>query len=163
MVISNYIIGLILLLSGVHPFHVSVSELIYKEDAKTVQVMHRIFVDDFEQTLNKVYNVNLDILVMDNTEAIDSLIEDYLSKRFKVRIDDKARAIIYLGSELEEDVIWCYQEIYKVRKPNVFEITNAILFEEFDDQSNLVHTTLRNELKTVRLTGNERTDRVVFE
>ncbi len=163
MTFSNYIVGLIFVISGWHPFHVTVSELIYKENNKTIQVMHRIFVDDFERTINTVYEVNLDILAMENMRGIDSLVEDYLSKRFAVTIDGKKRELSYLGSELEEDVIWCYQEIYKVRKPKDFKITNTILFEEFDDQSNLVHTTVNKELKSIRLTANERTDGVVFD
>jgi hypothetical protein len=125
--------------------------------------MHRIFVDDFERTLNKAYDVNLDILALENTSSIDSLVENYLSQRFKVTIDGKEKELNYLGSELEEDVIWCYQEIYKVRKPETFEITNTMMFEEFDDQSNLIHTTVRGELKTIRLTLNERTDQVSFD
>ncbi|GAB3327634.1 hypothetical protein GCM10027429_01620 [Marivirga atlantica] len=163
MNISNYIIGLIFVLGSFHPFHVAVTELIYKEDDKAVQVMHRIFVDDFERTLNKAYDVNLDILALENTSSIDSLVENYLSQRFKVTIDGKEKELNYLGSELEEDVIWCYQEIYKVRKPETFEITNTMMFEEFDDQSNLIHTTVRGELKTIRLTLNERTDQVSFD
>ena len=163
MMNTNFIFGLIFTFIGFHPFHVTVTELIYKEDQKAVQIMHKIFVDDFEQTLNKAYNVNLDILAMENTKSIDSLISDYLSKKFKVSINGKEADIIYLGSELEENVLWCYQEIYKVRRPKTFTITNEVMFEEFDDQSNLVHTTLNGELKTLRLQQNEGTELVSFD
>ncbi|PTB95834.1 hypothetical protein C9994_10055 [Marivirga lumbricoides] len=162
MIFSNYIIGLIWVLSGFHPFHVSITELIYKEENKSVQVMHKVFVDDFEQTLNKNYNVNLDILVMTSTEAIDSLVEDYLKRNFSVEINGKKQDIVYLGSELEDNVLWCYQEIYKVRKPEVFTVTNSIMFDEFDDQSNLVHTTVKDKLKTMRLMERNKTDVVRF-
>lgn len=162
MMITNFIYGLIFTLSGFHPFHITVTELIYKEDDKAVQIMHKIFVDDFEQTLNKAYGVNLDILALSNTKSIDSLVSDYLSKKFTVTINGKKEEVVYLGSELEENVLWCYQEIYKVRRPKTFKITNEIMFEEFDDQSNLVHTTLGEELKTLRLQRNEGTDEVEF-
>lgn len=161
--ITNFIFGLIFSINGLHPFHVTVTELIYKEDQKSVQVMHKIFIDDFEQTLNKAYGVNLDILAMDNTEGIDSLVSDYLSKKFKVQINGKDQELVYLGSELEDNVLWCYQEIYKVRRPKIFTITNEVMFEEFDDQSNLVHTTLNGELKTVRLQVGEGTESVNFD
>ena len=163
MMISNFIFGLILSFSGLHPFHVTVSELIYKEEDKAVQIMHKIFVDDFEQTLNKAYQVDLDILALKDTKSIDSLVQDYLSKHFKVSINGKEQEIVYLGSELDANVLWCYQEIYKVRRPKVFTITNRVMFEEFDDQSNLVHTTLNGELKTLRLVENEGEQTVSFE
>lgn len=162
MIFSNYIIGLIWVLSGFHPFHVSITELIYKEESKSVQIMHKVFVDDFEQTLNKNYKVNLDILVMENTSSIDSMVEDYLQRNFSVEIDGKKQEVVYLGSELEDNVLWCYQEIYKVRKPEVFTVTNSIMFDEFDDQSNLVHTTVNTQLKTMRLMGRNKTDVVKF-
>lgn len=160
---TNFIFGLFFAFSGLHPFHITVTELIYKEEAKAVQIMHKIFVDDFEQTLNKAYNVNLDILAMKDTKSIDSLVSEYLSRKFSVSINGKSEEIIYLGSELEENVLWCYQEIYKVRKPKTFQITNEVMFEEFDDQSNLVHTNMNGELKTLRLQQNEATDQVTFD
>ena len=160
---TNFIYGLIFVFSGLHPFHVTVTELIYKEDEKAVQIMHKIFVDDFEQTLNKAYNVNLDILALTDTKSIDSLISDYLSKKFSISINGKKEEIVYLGSELEENVLWCYQEIYKVRKPKTFQVTNKVMFEEFDDQSNLVHTNMNGEIKTMRLQQNEATDEVTFD
>jgi hypothetical protein len=163
MMMTNLIFGLFFTFSGLHPFHITVTELIYKEDAKAVQIMHKIFIDDFEQTLNKAYNVNLDILTLEDTKSIDSLVADYLSKNFSVSINGKREEIIYLGSELEENVLWCYQEIYKVRKPRIFQITNKVMFEEFDDQSNLVHTNMNGELKTLRLQQNEGTDQVSFD
>jgi len=164
MIYSNFIIGFLWVLSGVvHPFYVSISDLVYKEDTKSVQIMHKVFVDDFEQTLNKHYNVNLDILAMKNTAEIDEMLEDYYSKRFSVEIDGKLQEITYIGSELEENVLWIYQEIYKVRKPNRFKITNTVLFDEFDTQSNLVHTELGGEIKTVRLVDGDETQEVEFD
>ncbi len=149
--------------SGLHPFHVSITELIYKENSKSVQVMHKVFIDDFEQTLNKNYKVNLDILAMNDTKAIDSLIKDYISRNFSVEIDGKEKEIVYLGSEREENVLWFYQEIYKVRKPKIFKIENSIMFDEFDDQSNLVHTTVDDKLKTIRLVKGKKTKQVKFK
>ncbi|MGJ3235328.1 DUF6702 family protein [Marivirga sp.] len=164
MLYSNFIIGFFLMLSGMlHPFYVSITDLVYKEDTKSVQIMHKVFVDDFEQTLNKHYNVNLDILAMESTAEIDEMVKDYFSKRFAVSIDGKEQDITYIGSELEENVLWVYQEIYKVRKPKKFRITNTVLFDEFDTQSNLVHTDLGGEIKTLRLTEGDGTQEVVFD
>lgn len=152
------------MLSGMlHPFYVSITDLVYKEDTKSVQIMHKVFVDDFEQTLNKHYNVNLDILAMESTTDLNEMLEDYYGKRFAVQIDGKDREIIFIGSELEENVLWIYQEIYKVRKPKEFRITNTVLFDEFDTQSNLVHTDLGGKIKTLRLTEGDGTQEVEFE
>ena len=163
MIFSNLIIGLLWVFSGVHPFHVSITELIYKEESKSVQIMHKVFVDDFEQTLNKHYHVQLDILSMHSTEGIDGMVSDYFSKRFKVEIDGKATEVVYIGSELEENVLWVYQEIYKVKRPKTFQITHTVLFDEFDDQSNLVHTSINGKIKTIRLTVNDTSKQLIFK
>lgn len=164
MLYSNFIIGFLLMFSGMlHPFYVSITDLVYKEDTKSVQIMHKVFVNDFEQTLNKHYKVNLDILAMESTAEIDEMLEDYYSKRFSVEIDGKEQEITYIGSELEENVLWVYQEIYKVRKPKTFKITNTVLFDEFETQSNLVHTDLGGVIKTLRLTEGDETKQVEFD
>jgi len=100
---------------------------------------------------------------MESTAEIDEMLKDYYSKRFAVEIDGKEQEITYIGSELEENVLWVYQEIYKVRKPKKFRITNTVLFDEFDTQSNLVHTDLGGEIKTLRLTEGDGTQEVEFE
>lgn len=164
MIYSNFTIGFLWVLSGIfHPFYVSISELVYKEESSSVQIMHKVFVDDFEQTLNRHYQVTLDILALESTAGIDEMVKDYYSKRFAVEIDGSRREVIYIGSELEENVLWVYQEIYNVKKPKRFRISNTVLFDEFDTQSNLVHTDLGGKIKTLRLKDGDGPKEVVFD
>jgi hypothetical protein len=163
MIFSNFIYGLLIVINGLHPFYVSVSEVIFKEDAKSLQVMHRIFIDDFEGTLNRHYDRKLDILRMENTTSIDDIIQDYVENRFHVWVEGEKVDFNYLGSEVEKDVIWIYQEATEINKPSEVKIQCTFLFDEFETQSNLVHTTVDDELKTIRLIQDEDTGSVVFE
>lgn len=122
-----------------HPFHVSVCDVEVNESAKAIQISQRIFLDDLEQTLNKVFGTNLVIDEIDFKAERDSLIQAYLADRLKISVDGKELQANYLGSEFEEDGIWCYLEIEKVKRINEIAITSTILFEEFDDQANIIH------------------------
>ena len=54
---------LILFQSVFHPFHVSVSDIKYKEDQKAIQISTRIFLDDLELALRAFTgNEKLDIM-----------------------------------------------------------------------------------------------------
>ena len=59
MMINFLPIVIPLFLSLFHPFHVSVCDVDFNEETKSIQLSQRIFLDDFEQALNKKYEINL--------------------------------------------------------------------------------------------------------
>ena len=134
-----------------HPFHVSVCDVEVNNSAKAIQISQRIFLDDLEQTLNKVYGTKLIIDDEELQTKRDSLIRVYLAERLKFKVDGKPRIANYLGSDFEQDGIWCYLEIEKVKKVKNLEVTNTVLFEEFDDQANIIHFKYGEHERSVKL------------
>jgi Zn-dependent metalloprotease len=132
---------IILIGSWFHPFHVSVSNIIYKADQKVLQVEQSIFLDDFEEALRDFSgNQKLDI-TEDDSEAINALVKKYLSQHFKVTVDDKSIQMAYLGNEiiLDDNVMWCYYEAEKIKSFGSFKVMNDLLTEKFSDQENIIH------------------------
>jgi len=146
-----------------HPFHVSICEIDHDEKTNALQITHRIFLDDLEEGLNAFYNENLDLLNPKDPDKINRLVEDYLSSRFAVIVNGKVKKIDYLGNEMGKDVMWCYMEITKVKKLNTIEIEDKVLFETFDNQSNIIHVDYRNQIKSLRLVSNKSRDLITFE
>ena len=58
----------------------------------------------------------------------------------------------FLGTERDGAAIVCYFEIEKINRAKTIEVANNVLFELYDDQSNLVHITYNEPVKSVRLT-----------
>ncbi|WP_425389789.1 DUF6702 family protein [Ekhidna sp.] len=156
-------LALILFQSVFHPFHVSVSDIKYKEDKKAIQISTRIFLDDLELALRAFTgNEKLDIMDEGSWDFINTNLEKYLLDRMKLW-DEKGREyeLNYIGAEIEEDVMWCYIEIEKVKKLKQVKVWNAILHEVWSDQENLVHFRAFDDVQSARLFAGEDTE--VFE
>lgn len=151
MMIIFFKLLLILLPKDLHPFHVSVCDVEFNREAKAIQVSQRIFVNDFEQALNKKFNLNL---VIDDTATAslrDSLISVYLQDNLTIYADGKQKEPDFLGTEFEEDGIWCYIEFDGVKRAQTIVVESTILLDLFDDQANIVHFKVGEYEKSVKL------------
>ena len=147
-----------------HPMHVSVTEVEYSEKSKALQITSRIFIDDLELSIRrKVNSESLDLLQPGNGMTTDQLVSAYLSDHIKIKLDGKPVKINYIAHEIEDLAIICYLEVENVKKIKSLEITDTVIQETHEDQSNLVHITYKGPVKSYRLTREKPTDIFKFE
>jgi len=146
-----------------HPFHVSVCEIDHNPDTKSLQITHRIFIDDLEQGINTSNNSEYDLYDPQNPQLRDQLVKDYLLENFTILVDGKKKKMNFLGLEVDTEAIWCYVEIEGVRKLKELEVHNSLLMEIFPDQANIIHVTFEGEVKSVQLIGDKTSETVSFE
>ena len=137
----------------IHPFHVSVSDIKYKEKQKAIQISMRIFLDDLELGLQTYTGNNkLDIIKVANTDFLDKILKKYMTERIKMwDSKNKMYDIKYIGAEIENDVMWTYLEIEKVKKLKRIKIHNSVLHEIWGSQENLIHFRAFDEVQSIRL------------
>jgi hypothetical protein len=159
------IFSFLLSLAGLfHPIHLSVTEINYSEKDKTLQISTRMFIDDLELSIQKELKDDaLDIIKPANGKTTDQIVSAYLQKHLKVKVDGKPQPLKYLGSEVEGLAIICYIETPTVKKLKTVEVTNDVIMETHSDQSNLVHVTYKEKVKSVRLVRTEPTQSVSFQ
>jgi hypothetical protein len=146
-----------------HPIHVSVTEIEMDEKDKRLEVMMRIFIDDLELTLRKRLNQpELDILSKTEKER-DVLISKYLDNHFKVKLDGRLQKNNYVGHEQEDLAFIVYIEVPQVKRWKTIQIQNDVIMETHSDQSNLVHVTVRETIKSLRLTKSNPIDKLTFD
>lgn len=149
---------------SLHPLHVSVTEIEYDEKDKALEIMMRVFIDDLETTMRKTVNEpELDILNPKPGITVDQLMRDYLARHFKISLDNKPQTVNYLGHEREGEAFIFYIEVVKVKKWKTIQVQNSIITDMFDDQSNLVHVTVRGDVHSLRLTKDNPTDKLTFD
>lgn len=154
-----------------HPLHISVTEIEFDEKDKALEIMMRVFIDDLELTLrNNLNQPELDILEprkgMTKEEIskwTDQTVSAYLKERFKISLDNKAQQMTFLGHEKEGDAFIFYIEVSKVKRWKTIQILNSIITETHDDQSNLVHVTVRDKVRSLRLTRDTPMDKITFD
>jgi hypothetical protein len=146
-----------------HPIHLSITEIDHNEKSKALQITMRIFIDDLELSIRKKLNdKELDLLEPGNGKTTDNLVKDYLVENVKLKVDKKAVKINYLGHEIEGPAMICYVEIENIKKFTTIEVTNRVILETHDDQSNLVNVNYHDKVKSVRLTNDQPTASVTF-
>jgi hypothetical protein len=150
-------------LTATHPIHVSVTEIEMDEKDKRLEVMMRVFADDLELTLRKATNQpELDILAISDKQR-DDLVSKYLAAHFKVSLDKKLQKHQYLGHEQEDLAFVFYIEVPNVEKWKTIQVMNNVIMETYDDQSNLVHVTVKEKVRSMRLTRNNPSDELEFD
>lgn len=134
--------------SSAHKYYVSITKIEYVKEQKSIQIITRIFIDDFENLLKERYDDKI-VLASDLDETqIDSYIKKYLLSRLKINIDGKESIIKFIGKEYDEDVVQCYLEIEGVENIKSFAVENNVLYDMFNDQKNIVRTNINGKNKS---------------
>lgn len=147
-----------------HPIHLSVSEINFNEKDKALQITARIFLDDLEACIrNKRNNQELDVLEPEAGLTSEQLISEYVLKQFSVKLDGKLQKMNFLGFDWEDPAVICYIEIPNVKKFKTIEVKNQVIFDLYDDQSNIVHVTYKGPVKSARLLRDKPSDVFTFD
>lgn len=136
--VLSLIVGMVLGGEARHDLHVSYGNLGLEGTTAILQI--RIFKDDLEEALQEFEGKGS--FLLDVTPEIDALFLRYLSENFLLEVEGKTLPGRILGSgydEMDREPVWWYQVAYDL--PGPFEgarVTNTVLMEIFDDQSNVL-------------------------
>jgi hypothetical protein len=161
--IHNLLLLIPLFFTQLHPFHVSVCDIEFKRESKSVQVSQRIFLDDLEQALSKTFSINLIIDDENTIEFRDSLIQVYVLEHLDMTFDGSEKKRAYVGNEVEEDAMWCYIEYSGIKKFSTLEIRSTVLLKAFDDQDNIIHLKHGDFEKSIKLDKTNTRSTIIIE
>jgi hypothetical protein len=151
------------LLTLLHPMHVSVTEIEMDEKDKRLEIMMRVFIDDLETTLKQSLKQPEFDIMNPKGQTVDQIMEAYLKSHFRISLDSKQQIVKYLGHEQENEAFIFYVEVDNVKKWNTIQVQNDIITEVYDDQSNLVHVTWLETVRSLRLTRSHPVDKLSFD
>ena len=134
-----------------HPLYVSVTEINHNATDKNLEISCKIFTDDFEKTLAKIYNKKVDLFNPINKAETDKQVTEYVRKRLLIMLDGKAVPLEFVGFERENDAVWSYFQAAVPVAPKKVEIKNTILYEMYDKEINLMHVSVGGNRKSTRL------------
>jgi len=127
-----------------HKYYVSVTDVEYVKEAKSLQIISRLFVDDIEKVFQERYDESIKI----EGELVDTYIEKYFSKKLLIQVDDEFKNFRFIGKEIEDDMIHCYFEVENISSIGEIKITNKLLFDVFDSQQNITHLKIDDKKKS---------------
>ncbi len=145
-----------ILFSSFHPYYVSVTDIKYNEHEKTVQISCRMFTDNIETALKKIYQKQLDILHPTDKKEIENLLTDYFSKHLKLKVNGKPQTLNFIGYEKEDEAIWCYLEIKIIELPKLLIMENTLLYDYLPQQINMVHIKINDKKQSSKVSNPEK-------
>ncbi|MFN7913125.1 MAG: DUF6702 family protein [Bacteroidota bacterium] len=116
-----------------HPIKLTASLIEYNENTKMLSVECKVFIDDFEKSINKTLTKNIDLSTP--TKEDKSGIEDYFEKYYTITINGKEMPLKYKASEVLKEynvlTIKFSEKAIKLNKGDKILIENTLFFEEF--------------------------------
>ncbi len=161
----NFILSFVsAVLITAHPIHISVTEITFDEKEKELEIVARIFLDDLEAAIRESRNQpGLNLLEPGAGTTTDLLVSAYLLQHVRISLKGTAQKIKYLGHETENEAMLCYIQVSNIKKIETIEVFNSVITELHDDQSNLVHVTVRGNVKSLRLMRDSPSGKLTFE
>ena len=141
-----------LLSFSAHKYYLSLTQINYKKEAKALQIIINVFMDDIELSLNKDNNIDLQLTTKRELKNNDVYFKNYLKEKLQIKVDGTLKNFNYLGKEYDGDLVFFYLEIENIESVKDLEITNKILLKHFPEQQNLVKTKVGKNNKSVILT-----------
>lgn len=138
--------------AGRHPLHLSSTELNCNPKTNTVEISCRIFTDDFEEALDKKYKVKPDLSSAARHKEMEVLVGKYMAAHFQLAANGKAVNLNYLGFENDKEAVVVYLESAAIKGIRKMETTSTVLYDRFDDQTNIFHVTFNGNRKSSKLT-----------
>jgi hypothetical protein len=149
-----YLLGikwLFLLITALHPFYVSVTEIHHNQKEKSLEITCKVFIDDMEDALRKSYKTKVDFS-NDELQIINNkLVADYFTKRLILSADGKPVKLNFIGYEKDSESVYCYFEVPNVVSVKKLDMINSILQDYIDSQINIVHVTFNGNRKSYKL------------
>lgn len=146
-----------------HPLHLSISDIVLNPKSGNLEISQRIFIDDLENALRNRTGLPLDLINPKDPALAQELVGDYLKQHFRLQVNGSAVKLHYLGYEVEEDAIWAYMEVPKVRRVSSVHVQHTLFFRQFTDQLNLVNVSIGDQLLSLRLQADEKSGILRFK
>lgn len=143
------IIVMVLLVSlssfmSLHKYYVSVTDIEYAKESKSIQIISRLFIDDFEKVLQERY---IDTLSLDDT-SVDFYIGKYFAKKLQIAVNKERQQFNFIGKEIDGDMVHCYFEIEEISDIQTINVTNKLLFNTYENQQNITHLKINDKKKS---------------
>lgn len=134
--------------AGMHPFFLSITKVFHNPETQALEITMKVDVENLAQTLENQIGEKLFLGEEKEEEDADKYIESYLLKSFRMRVNGAEIEPYYLGKEVKLDVAYLYLEVVNIAVLNQLELTNTLLLESGEPQTNVVRVQAKGKEKS---------------
>lgn len=147
-----------------HVQKTAVTHILFNSNTGNIEVMHRILVHDAEHAAVLIFGERQSMLESNESRELFS---SYVVNRFAIDATvtggtTTGLQLRYVGSEIDGQFIWVYQEIAEIPDIESMSVVNAVLMDIWPDQHNLVNIEKSGQIYSLNFTSNDDTLAVAF-
>ena len=146
-----------------HKYYLSLTQINYKSESKSIQIVINVFMDDIETALNSDYKINLQLTTKNELKNNDIYFKRYLKEKIHFKVDNIPKEFKYIGKEYDGDLVYFYLEIENINQLKTIDLINNILTKHFPEQQNLTKCKLGDKHKSILLTKKENVAKFKYE
>jgi hypothetical protein len=149
-----------------HPIHLSITDVEHNPKDQSLEIVHKVFIDDLEKILENTYRTRLYLATDKEHADTDKFIIAYLKKHFTLEIDGRVYVPEFHGKfvNAKEDIfaVWILAKIEGIAQIKTIKHSNTILMDLYDDQENFTHFKYLGKRKSARFKYQEKIDEISF-
>ncbi|WP_338050556.1 DUF6702 family protein [Pseudemcibacter aquimaris] len=131
--------------SHAHRFYAAFSQVDMQSEKGTIEITHRLFTHDIEDLLMRYNGGPVEL----TDDIIESFLQEYIIQSFALYgTDGDQIPLNWIGVEVTFSDIYVYQEAPLSDGQDTLILTNRILMDLFEEQSNTVNVKLDGKVKS---------------
>jgi len=137
---------------GLHKFYIAMYQINYNKPQKRIEITTRIFADDISLAIKNNFNKKIDFTKNNTTDEIE-LLQKYLASHLKFSVNNTTKSFVFISKEIEDNTLICYLKINDISKISSLKIENTVLTDTYNEQQNIVQSTIGTDKKTLLLSA----------
>ena len=145
-----------------HPFYVSICQVNYNKENRTLEISVKTFADDLLLGLENTGKSKIYLGEKKEHPRTNSYIFEYLKSKLNFSVNNQNTEYTFIGRELEKDIVWTYLEIKNVNSLESIQVECSILTEVLSSQSNIIQVDNGDTIKNLLLNKNKTSGSLEF-
>ncbi len=137
--------------ASAHPFYLSLCQIDYNAENHSLEISVKIFADDLLNALRERKQTDLHLGEQQENPKTNEYVFNYLKDNLSIKTDNTPVTISYVGKEMEDSAVWCFLEVTDVASFSKIQVTDQILTEIYDSQSNVVQVNNKGKILNLLL------------
>jgi hypothetical protein len=140
-------------LAYAHPIKISNGKIALDKNTERLEISLNFFMDDFSHHLEQLYHIQTAFNKNADGET-QNIAMDYIARHFKVYLNDTLVVLQWKNATVIEDnviQVQLFADVSGQNSPGTLKILNTLLFDAFDDQSNILQIDQPGGEKSVAL------------
>ena len=133
-----------------HPLKMAYTSVKYDAHRKVFEITHRVFQDDFENTLKASYNYVGDVFLHQNSAESQRAVTAFFQKNFSISMNNVIQKLTYKKVEQKNQMgLVVYFETNQINPSTIkfIAVYNYIMMESFKEQVNMFHLNINEQVK----------------